>query len=98
LHDSIISAHTRVHPREIWLSRGFMRLAGLIAASQALAGSCTDEARADDAQMYVGQCLEVSTATHPPCNADNPCQVIWDEVARGCQMLGDEAPDYCSDY
>ena len=44
------------------------------------------------------ECLEVSPATHPPCNADNPCQMIWDEIARGCKMLGNDAPAYCSDY
>ena len=85
------------------MSHRILRLAGLIAmgmfvAGQALADSCSDEVGSDDAQMYVDQCLEVSAATHPPCNADNPCQMIWDEIARGCKMLGNDAPAYCSDY
>jgi hypothetical protein len=71
---------------------------GLFAAGDALAQSCTQEVGAEEAQTYVDQCLEVSAATHPPCNADNPCQMIWDEIARSCVMLGNDAPDFCSDY
>ena len=71
---------------------------GLFAVSDALAQSCLQEVGADDAQMYVDQCLEVSPATHPPCNVDNPCQMIWDELSRGCAMLGNDAPGYCTDY
>jgi len=71
---------------------------GLFAASGALAQSCRQEVGADEAQTYVDQCLEVSPATHPPCNADNPCQLIWDEISRGCAMLGNDAPAYCADY
>lgn len=70
----------------------------LFAASDALAQSCRQEVGADEAQMYVDQCLEVSPATRPPCNAENPCQLIWDEISRGCAMLGNDAPAYCADY
>ena len=70
----------------------------MFAAGQAFAEGCIDEVGADEAQMYVDQCLEVSPATHPPCNADNPCQMIQDEIARGCEMLGNDAPEFCSDY
>ena len=49
-------------------------------SAQAAAQSCTAEVGAEEAQTYVDQCLEVSAATHPPCNADNPCQMIWDEI------------------
>jgi hypothetical protein len=71
---------------------------GLFAAGEALAQSCAQEVGTDDAQVYVDQCLEVSPATRPPCNAENPCQMIWDEISRGCAMLGNDAPGYCSDY
>lgn len=70
----------------------------LFAAGDALAQSCTREVGAEEAQTYVDQCLEVSPATRPPCNADNPCQMIRDEISRGCAMLGSDAPAYCSDY
>lgn len=70
----------------------------LFCASPAAAQTCTTEVGAEEAQTYVDQCLEVSPATRPPCNAENACQLIWDEIARGCAMLGDDAPDFCSDY
>ena len=70
----------------------------IFAAGQAFAEGCIDEVGADEAQTYVDQCLEVSPATRPPCNADNPCQMIRDEIARGCAMLGNDAPEFCSDH
>lgn len=68
------------------------------AAQHALAESCSNEAGKEQAQAYVDQCLEVSPATHPPCNADNDCQLIIDEIVRGCDMLKSDAPDFCADY
>ncbi len=65
---------------------------------QALAESCLKEAGQKEAQTYVDQCLEVSPATHPPCNAENDCQMIIDEIVRGCDMLGSDAPGFCADY
>jgi hypothetical protein len=72
--------------------------ASLFAIDQAAAQSCSAEVGADEAQTYVDQCLEVSAATHPPCNAENPCQMILDEILRSCVALGDDAPEFCSDY
>jgi hypothetical protein len=69
-----------------------------ICVQPALAQSCRDEAGKAQAQSYVDQCLEVSPATHPPCNADNDCQVIIDEIIRGCDMLKGDAPGFCADY
>jgi hypothetical protein len=73
-------------------------MVGLFAVGDALAQSCKEEVGSREAQQYVDQCLEVSPATRPPCNAENPCQLIWDEIARGCAMLGNDAPEYCSEY
>ena len=70
----------------------------LFAAGQAAAQSCSAEVDAEEAQTYVDQCLDVSAATHPPCNAENPCQMIWDEITRSCVALGNDAPEFCSDY
>ena len=70
----------------------------LFAASHALAQSCSQEVGAEVAQTYVDQCIEVSPATRPPCNADNPCQMIWSEIWRGCDMLGEDRPAFCADY
>lgn len=60
--------------------------------------SCTESAGPAVAQEYVAQCLEVSPATHPPCNAHNPCRVILDEIRRGCALLGKNAPTTCRLY
>lgn len=78
-------------------------LAALLAVVPAAAfaeQSCKAEMGARDAQIIVDRCLEVSPATHPPCNADNPCPLIVSEIKRGCEMLGDsdDTPDYCEMY
>jgi len=72
--------------------------ASLLATGSAFAQSCTAEVGAVEAQDYVDICIAVSPATRPPCNADNPCQLIWDEISRGCAMLGSDAPRECDDY
>lgn len=72
--------------------------AGFFAIGSAAAASCRDEAGEADAQTYVDQCLEVSPATRPPCNAENACDLIISEIVRGCEMLGNDAPAFCGDY
>jgi hypothetical protein len=46
----------------------------------------------------VNECLQVSPATHPPCNAQNSCALIISEIRRSCSMLGQGAPGFCADY
>lgn len=61
--------------------------------------SCTAEVGAEAADILVEQCLQVSPATRPPCNADNACEMMTDEIARGCAMLdAEDTPDFCADY
>jgi hypothetical protein len=59
---------------------------------------CSQTAGDAKANEYVTQCLEVSPATHPPCNAANACELIIDEIKRGCAMLTADRPPYCADY
>ncbi len=59
---------------------------------------CRQTAGAAKAQQYVQQCTEVSPATHPPCNAQNACSLITDEIKRGCAMIGAGAPAFCASY
>jgi hypothetical protein len=62
------------------------------------APSCLETAGEDRAKAYVEQCIEVSPATHPPCNVVNPCELIIDEIKRGCAILvkaGDDVPPFC---
>ena len=69
-------------------------------ASVARAASCRDEVGTAKADRYVRQCLMVSPATHPPCNAENSCSLIRDEIARGCRLRGGDAamPEFCRPY
>ena len=60
--------------------------------------SCAQEAGAERAGRMVQDCLAVSPATHPPCNAQNSCQLITDEIKRGCNLIGQSAPGFCLEY
>jgi hypothetical protein len=65
-------------------------LAALLVSSSALAAdepSCRQTAGADQSAAYVEQCLLVSPATNPPCNADNPCALIVGEIKRSCGLI-----------
>ncbi len=64
-------------------------------ADAAVVRSCRAEIGTVAAQRLVRSCLAVSPATHPPCNASNPCSFITDEIDRGCAMLGKDAPAAC---
>lgn len=65
-------------------------LAAAFAGTTLAGGSaaCQDEAGPKQAARYVRDCIAVSPATHPPCNAQNPCALILDEIKRGCAILG----------
>jgi len=82
----------------------FLRVLVLAALAPrgAFAQTCEEEAGPDLAAIYVEQCLEVSPATHPPCNVENSCELIQDELARGCALLASDSPelvpDYCAEY
>lgn len=61
--------------------------------------SCSATFGNAQARVLVDRCLEVSPATHPPCNALNPCGLIIDEIRRGCAFLHDTTkPRFCALY
>ncbi len=60
--------------------------------------SCLKTAGAVRANELVRRCLKVSPATHPPCNAENACSLMRDEISRGCALLGAGAPQFCEQY
>ena len=60
--------------------------------------NCNQSIGPQKAHQLVEQCLDVSPATHPPCNAANACSLIEDEIRRGCSMLGKDAPGFCKPY
>jgi len=70
----------------------------LAAASPLAAQSCAATAGMPRAQELARQCREVSPATHPPCNPDNPCALIAAEIRRGCAILTERVPGFCRDY
>jgi len=62
-----------------------------VLAAQAGA-SCRDEIGDVASARLVERCVMVSPATHPPCNAANPCALIQGEIDRACGQYGpDEA-------
>jgi len=61
--------------------------------------SCAAAVGKAQAKMLVDRCLEVSPATHPPCNALNPCDLIIDEIRRSCALLEPaQRPGFCGLY
>jgi hypothetical protein len=70
-----------------------------VASNPGDTGSCVASVGAAQAQRLVERCLRVSTATHPPCDAQNTCALITDEIRHGCSLLGSsDAPGFCSEY
>jgi len=58
--------------------------------------ACSKSAGQQRAELLVQQCQQVSPATHPPCNVANPCDLMIDEIARGCAMIDKNAPVFCA--
>ncbi|WP_242912463.1 hypothetical protein [Brevundimonas pishanensis] len=59
--------------------------------------TCREERGDEAAQALVRRCIAVSPATRPPCNVANPCQMIENEIKRGCDFFGpDEKPAECA--
>jgi hypothetical protein len=61
-------------------------------------GTCLNAVGIERSRQLVNECLQVSPATHPPCNAQNACSMIVDEIKRGCGLIGQGAPGFCSEY
>ncbi len=68
-------------------------------AGRSGSASCLDEIGEERAARIVDQCLEISPATHPPCNSQNPCALIVNEIRRSCALSGTRgAPAFCKEY
>jgi hypothetical protein len=59
---------------------------------------CLQAAGAERTKKLVDQCMLVSPATHPPCNGQNSCTLIVDEIHRGCGLLQQNIPTFCAEY
>lgn len=69
-----------------------------VAPTEASSTSCTVDQGSDAAIALASRCTRVSPASHPPCNPENPCQMIQDEIDRSCAMYkpGETKPAECS--
>jgi hypothetical protein len=76
------------------LAAAAILLLGPVAAK---AASCRTEVGAERAALYVKECLAITTATHPPCNADNSCEVIGQHIQYMCAH-DPHAPAWCQAY
>jgi hypothetical protein len=72
-------------------------LAALTAHAASAEQSCARQLGVQPAAALVAQCVKVSPATHPPCNAVNSCAMVVGEIERGCNLLEGEsyAPAFC---
>jgi hypothetical protein len=61
-------------------------------------GTCLNAVGIERSRRLVNECLQVSPATHPPCNAQNACSMIVDEIKRGCGLIGQGAPGFCAEF
>ncbi|WP_339932701.1 hypothetical protein [uncultured Brevundimonas sp.] len=61
---------------------------GLTPAAAGIKGSCLSEVGAAASARLVERCIQVSPATHPPCNVQNSCALIQGEIDRSCAMFG----------
>jgi uncharacterized protein len=59
---------------------------------------CRDMVGAERAAVFVKDCIAVAAETHPPCNADNACELIVSHNIFRCAGLGDGAPKFCAAY
>jgi hypothetical protein len=57
--------------------------------------SCASDIGVQAASKLVRQCLQVSPATHPPCNVQNSCVMVRDEIKRGCDFIEEGKPSFC---
>lgn len=88
--------------RGIWVDRGcrgdFALEAGPAPGGAGDGDRCIDAVGSAEANRLADQCRQVSTGTHPPCNVENSCRVMQDEIRRGCAQLGRDAPGFCTLY
>jgi uncharacterized protein len=92
------------HRNECGPDRACIRKAYTIRTGTLMAGPntpytpCRDTVGARQAAVYVKQCLQVATATHPPCNAENSCELIISHNIDRCGFLGggNDMPKFCA--
>lgn len=61
----------------------FIAMSGAALAAER---SCLASAGRVEAERLVRRCRSISEATHPPCNVDNPCDRMIEEIASWCEI------------
>jgi hypothetical protein len=77
---------------------GVAPAAASVGGSQSDSIPCVQAVGADRAKKLVEECILVSPATHPPCNGQNSCSLIVDEIKRSCSLLQTNQPSFCAEY
>lgn len=75
-----------------------VRKRALTAGDDAKDTPCRDTVGAEQAAIYVKECIAVASETHPPCNADDSCELIVSHNIFRCVDLGKGAPKFCAAY
>src|SRR6267378_171544 len=60
--------------------------------------ACNRSAGQERADELERQCRQVAPGNRAACNDKNSCRVITEEIRKGCQLLGRDAPRYCEEY
>jgi uncharacterized protein len=103
--DSIVIAQKAwiAHRNECGANQACIRKAYAVRTGALTAGPntpdtpCRDTVGAKQAAVFVKQCLQVATETHPPCNADNTCELMISHNIYRCAFLGDgNVPKFCA--
>jgi hypothetical protein len=86
----------------IWVDRGCSGEFLVQPANEQIAGdssgkSCVKTVGKQVADELVRRCLQVSPGTHAPCKEKNSCKAMEDEIQRGCELLGANAPAFCGE-
>ncbi len=72
---------------------------GITATSESSVGTCSQAVGQERASRLVQECTQVSPSTHPPCNTQNSCVLVIDEIKRGCGLLDSrDRPAFCAEY
>jgi len=92
-----LSFHRNPYTRSSIIACALFGLVMAVSHAEESKPSCQQTAGEEKATEYVNQCIRVSPATHPPCNANNSCEMIIDEIKRGCALIGYNDPA-CKPY
>jgi hypothetical protein len=82
----------------IWVDRGCRGEFAILPQGGAGDVSCEKSMGKKEARKLVDQCLQISPATHPPCNVANSCVLIKEEIKRSCALVAKDAPKFCEEY